>query len=203
MKILVLWLALIIPGHIAWGESPNYQIKIQNYLNGLNTLGANFSQHNPDGSFQKGKLWIKKYPDKMGQLRLQYEPPYNQTIIATDGFLTIYEEDGNQSDYDIDYTPAAFVLKNHVAFEKELSVIEIKESDDKNFVLITLTRKGDEDGPSLTLIFKLTNREGIQQLVMWEVIDMQQNKTVVVLDEDSVRVNDPSLISPDTFVFKK
>lgn len=185
---------------VAYGsEHADYKTKIQKYLNGLHALTADIKQYNPEGSVYTGKLWLKRYKDQMGKMRLDYNAPAGQRLIANKGELVMSEPDGTDNTYDINYTPAAFILRSDIDFDRELDVKELEKAPDGKHVLLTLTRAGDRDGPSLTLIFALTPGGGIAKLVMWEVLDMQGNKTVVELVDESIRVNDNRLVNDAVF----
>ena len=58
-KLLVLFLTLLYPA-IAIEPDKSYQIKIQDYLNGITALVSDFVQTNPDGDKVRGKLWLKR-----------------------------------------------------------------------------------------------------------------------------------------------
>jgi outer membrane lipoprotein-sorting protein len=179
--------------------SGEYQKKIKSYLNGMHALKATFKQYNPDGTLYVGDLWIKRYKDKMGKMRLDYQGEGAQRIVANEGVLIIYEADGNENVYNVDHTPAGFILRSDIDFEKDLTVKGCEKSEDGQFVFLKLVRSGDDDGPSLTLAFKLTPSGGIAKLAMWEVLDIQGNRTVVEIEDDSVRVNDTRLVEDTLF----
>ena len=55
--------------------------RVEDYLNGLTTLKADFVQINPDGGTVTGELYYER-PDKM---RLDYDPP-SDILIVSDGW---------------------------------------------------------------------------------------------------------------------
>jgi outer membrane lipoprotein-sorting protein len=193
------FLVVCLCGFAYGGEPADYKAKIQQYLSGLHALTADIKQYNPEGSVYTGKLWLKRYKDQMGKMRLDYNAPAGQRLLANKGELVMREPDGTANTYDINDTPAAFILRSDIDFDRELDVKELEKAPDSKHVLLTLTRAGDQVGPSLTLIFALTPGGGIAKLVMWEVLDMQGNKTVVELVDQSIRVNDNRLVNDAVF----
>jgi outer membrane lipoprotein-sorting protein len=152
-------------------------VKIQNYLNGIRTLQAGFTQKNPDGTLSTGRFYLKRSgKESFGKLRLEYAPPSSLTIIANGEVLR--QEDrttGEISEYSIESTPASFLLEHKIDFSKDF---DIKKIDFKRENLeLTLTRAGD-DSVILTLIFKTAP---LLRLEGWKIIDAQANETHVNL----------------------
>lgn len=158
--------------------------KVQDYLNGIRTLRANFSQENPNGSKASGKMYLKRLgKESFGKLRLEYEPPALIKIIANGEVLR--HEDGETkevSEYSIDSTPASFLLRHRIDFFDDL---EVKKMETKgNKIYLTVLRPGDE-GVTLTLIFVTSPMLRLQE---WSVVDGQANQTHVVLTQVEIGV---------------
>ena len=158
--------------------------QIQDYLNGIHTLRANFSQDNPNGTTSSGKMYLKRLgTESFGKLRLEYAPPTLVKIIA-DG-ETLRHEDGETkevSEYSIDSTPASFLLRHNIDFSNDLEVKKMETKGDK--IYLTVTRPED-DGVTLTLIFVTSPMLRLQE---WSVVDAQANKTHVVLKQVEIGV---------------
>jgi outer membrane lipoprotein-sorting protein len=158
--------------------------KLQDYLNGIKTLRANFTQTNPNKTTSTGKMYLKRLGnDSFGKLRLEYAPPTNDKIIA-DG-ETLRHEDGASrdiSEYSIDSTPASFLLRHKIDFTDDLEVKNLETKGGK--VYLTVVRPGD-DGVTLTLIFVTAPLLRMQE---WSLVDAQSNTTHVVLDNVEIGV---------------
>jgi outer membrane lipoprotein-sorting protein len=159
--------------------------KIQDYLNGIRTLRANFSQSNPNGTLALGKMYLKRLgKERFGKLRLDYAPPALIRIIANGEILR--HEDGDTkeiSEYSIDSTPASFLLRHKIDFFDDLEVKKIETKGTK--VHLTVSRPGDE-GVMLTLIFIPSPLLRLQE---WTVIDGQANETHVVLTQVEIGIS--------------
>lgn len=167
--------------------SPDQQAlikKLQDYLNGIRTLRANFSQDNPNGTTSSGKMYLKRLgQESFGKLRLEYAPPTPIKIIANGEILR--HEDGETkevSEYAIDSTPASFLLRHQIDFFDDLEVKTLERNGDK--IALTVRRSGDE-GVSLTLVFVTSPLLRLQE---WTVVDAQASKTHVTLNQVEIGV---------------
>ena len=171
------------PTQFMQGQKEQLQ-KLQDYLNGIRTLRANFSQTNPDQTQTKGKMYLKRLgKESFGKLRLEYAAPNYDKIIA-DG-ETLRHLDGvskDVSDYSIDSTPASFLLRHKIDFFNDLQVENLDIQQDK--IYLTVRRPGD-DSVRLTLIFVM---EPLLRLQEWTLLDAQSNTTHVVLDHVEIGV---------------
>ena len=66
--------------------------RVEDYLNDLTTLKADFVQINPDGGTVTGELYYQR-PDKM---RLDYDPPSDILIISDGWTIVYYDRRGDQ-----------------------------------------------------------------------------------------------------------
>lgn len=158
--------------------------KLQDYLNGIRTLRANFFQNNPNGTTSSGKMYLKRLGrESFGKLRLEYDPPTLARIIA-DGETLRYEdgETKDVSEYAIDSTPASFLLRHKIDFFNDLEVKKMETKREK--IYLTVMRPGD-DGVTLTLIFVTTPMVRLQE---WTVVDTQANQTHVILTHVEIGV---------------
>ena len=158
--------------------------KVQDYLNGIRTLRANFSQSNPNGTTASGKMYLKRLgKESFGKLRLDYAPPALIRIIANGEILR--HEDGDTkeiNEYSIDSTPASFLLRHKIDFFDDLEVRKIEAKGTK--IYLTVSRPGDE-GVMLTLVFVTSPLLRLQELT---VIDGQANETHVVLTQVEIGI---------------
>ena len=109
-------------------------LRIQEYLVGMRTLQANFSQINDMGDITSGKLYLKK----PGKIRFSYDKPHNLQIVSKQQALLIFDPKSSGSGpltYPLSSTPLGFLIKNEVgALKNEVS--QSFEVDDKVFIEI-------------------------------------------------------------------
>jgi outer membrane lipoprotein-sorting protein len=197
LLIKLLWISLAVTcclsGHATLAVPPGQEkssqeaqlLQLQNYLNGIRTLRAKFTQTNPDHSITEGTMYLKRLGrESFGKLRLEYLPPSNDRIIA-DGEV-LRHVDGKTKDvseYSIDSTPASFLLSHKIDFSGDLEVKSMENKGGK--IYLTLQRPGD-DGVILTLIFVTSPMLRLQE---WTLIDAQRNATHVVLKDVQIGVS--------------
>lgn len=164
--------------------------QIQTYLNGFKTLKGDFEQQSPNGSIVKGHFAIQK----PGRMRLDY---FNspQTIFSHDGILYIYDKSSQDvSQMELNQSLAEFLLRSDIDFDSEGIKIKRFEEDDKS-VELSLQRVGSEDIGEITLFFQ---RKPLQ-LIGWSIVDAQNQRTVVDVDnlkrnQSFTMITDPSQI---------
>ena len=85
---------------------------LSNYLNGLTTLEADFTQVNADGSVSTGKIFIKR----PGRVRFEYGPPDRSLVLASAGTVAIFDAKSNQppEQYPLAKTPLNLILAANV-----------------------------------------------------------------------------------------
>lgn len=166
---------------------------LQNYLNGIRTLQANFSQNNPDGTMFYGIVYLKRLGSgSFGKLRLEYKPPATIKIIVNGEKLRHQDkETGESEDYPIGYTPASFLLRHKIDFFNDLDVKKLEEKNNQIYLMVT--RSGDDD-MSFTLVFDTVP---LLRLQGWTVIDAQSNKTDVRLSQVEIGIS----LDDDLFSF--
>lgn len=183
LSLAALAFCLSLPPACA-APAPAQLNQLQKYLNGIKTLQANFTQINPDRTISSGTMFIKRLRSSMGKLRLQYNPPSRDLIVA-DGEVLRHIDGQSQevNEYSVDNTPASFLLRPNIDFSDDLEVKKMETIDDK--INLTLMRSGD-NSVTLTLVFVTSPMLRLQE---WSLIDAQSNKTHVVLD--NVQIGTP------------
>ena len=87
---------------------------INDYLEDIRTLQANFSQTNNTGDIMTGVLFLKK----PGKIRFSYDPPNNLQIITKQQAVLIFDPKNSGSGpltYPISSTPLGFLIKNDLS----------------------------------------------------------------------------------------
>ena len=161
--------------------------RIQEYLLGMRTLQANFSQINDTGDIMTGKLYLKK----PGKIRFSYDNPENLQIVSKQQALLIFDPKNSGSGpltYPLSSTPLGFLIKNEVgALINEIS--KSFELDDKIFINIQNQRY------RISIEF----RKEPMSLVGWEF----ENKIgeIISISLDNIKTND--FISNEIFKTEK
>ena len=166
----------------------------EKYLNELKTLSGNFTQINNNGKTVTGTIQIFR----PGKMRLTYNPPSSLLIVADGKWLITADTAADQIDYvSLDKTPAAFILRPNINFDRDVVVTNIAPKDDTTEV--SLVRKEEPEAGQITLVFQ----DDPIALKEWSVVDAQGAETRVVLSETELNVPlDPRLFaikSPNLF----
>lgn len=171
--------------------------EIENYLNGIHTLRANFDQIAPDGSSSSGTLAI----ERPGRMRLDYDPPSGILLIATgDWRLVFYDSSIKQVNIiPISQTPLGFLLDDQVRLSGDVKVVDHRSKGGE--VGVTLVRTDEPNQGNVTLIFNASPIE----LRRWVVVDAQGQATYLILKNVQTGIKlDPELFrwrDPKVFGF--
>ncbi len=146
--------------------------KVESYLNNMKTAKARFVMQTPGGALLPGNFYLKK----PGRLRFEYDDPVEDFIVADGTFIYFYDAElQSQAQTFVDQTLAAFIVRDNIKLDGNISVMDVFQ--DGNTVYVMLTRKDDPDAGSLTLQFNMDPFT----LIKWEVLDAEKNITSVTL----------------------
>ena len=145
---------------------------VEGYLNGLQTLKADFTQVGPDGEPAEGVIYMRR----PGLLRVEYAPPV-PVLIVGDGFLIHYhdKELGQIDDWFIYDTPLGALTKEMTRFGEDVDVTGFVERDGR--IGIRVVQEDDPTGGSLTLFLDADPL----RLTHWRIADAQGRATMVTL----------------------
>ncbi len=164
--------------------------RIESYLNGVQTLAADFIQISPDGSISRGRFYLKR----PGRLRFEYEPPAPILVVADGTYVNYFDvELGQLSQIGVYSTPLGVVVAKEVKLDGRIAVTSVR----RDAAVISLTTVDTEEPGrgTLTLVFS----ERPLELRKWEIIDPQGLLTTVALD--AVTINHE--LDPELFVFQR
>ena len=163
--------------------------QIEEYLNGLRSLRADFVQINPDGGTATGKLYYDR-PDKM---RLDYDPPSRILIIAN-GWKLVYQDRrlDQVSQLFTSSTPLGFLLEDEVRLSGDVTLTDLKRRAGE--LSVTLVQTDEPAQGSITLVFA----EQPFELRRWTVVDAQGYATHVVLE----RIETDVPLDRELFVYR-
>ena len=198
-NVLIALFFLVVTHTVAVGADQNLITQVQNFLNGIQSLVAEFVQTNPDKTQVNGKIWLKRDAKSNGKMRLDYECDVGQRLIADKDELVVYDlNDNSESRYNLDYTPAAFILRPKINLSKDVTVESTRKTAE--FIELVLSPKGDATGQSLTLYFSIYANGNIKALQQWVVKDPQGNQTLVKFTPDTLSLNDLKLVPDMLFI---
>ena len=122
---------------------------IENYLNNIKTMQADFVQTASNGGTAEGKLFIAK-PNK---IRMEYNAPTSVLIVGDGNYIVYNDKELDQvSHIDYDDIPASLILANNIKIDGK----RVKATDfyqDAGTTSITLEYKEKGDIGPITLVF--------------------------------------------------
>jgi outer membrane lipoprotein-sorting protein len=158
------------------GDQPVIQAA-QDYLNGIVTLQARFTQTSTDGKRATGTFLLKR----PGRLRFEYDKPVTDFIVADGSQIYYYDGQMKQaSSTKISRSLADFFLRRDLTLSGDIRVSAVKRLDHE--IDITLVQTKDPLSGSLTLV--LGENPSIHtplELKAWRVVDSQNMTTEVDL----------------------
>lgn len=170
---LVACAALLCSQTPAYAQSARKIQQIEDYLNNIKSLEADFVQTASNGSSAEGKLFIAK-PNK---IRMEYAPPVSVLIVGDGNYIVYNDKELDQvTNIDYDDIPATMILGNNLKIDnKNIKITDYYEDAGTTSVTLDYANKGDV-GP-ITLIFSNDPFE----LKQWRIIDPQSVEVAVSL----------------------
>ncbi|MBQ8436716.1 MAG: outer membrane lipoprotein carrier protein LolA [Alphaproteobacteria bacterium] len=146
---------------------------IENYLNSIKNMEADFVQTSSNGGTAEGKIYIAK-PNK---IRMEYADPTSVLIVGDGNYIVFHDKELDQITHiDYDDIPASLILANNIKIDGK----NIKATDfyqDAGMTSITLDYKEKGDIGPITLTFSNNPLE----LKQWKIIDPQNIEVKVSL----------------------
>jgi len=162
--------------------------RIETYLNGLHSISADFIQMDEQGGMMRGTIAIQR----PGKMRVNYDPPNKDFIIADGSWVHIWNEDLKaQTNVEQGSSLAEFILRDPIKLSGDVSITSFKRQPAK--LEMTLVQTDDPAAGSLTLIFE----DHPLLLRQWKVLDPQGHTTGVNLQNERDDVTFPD----STFIF--
>ncbi|WP_149588531.1 LolA family protein [Tabrizicola flagellatus] len=148
---------------------------LSEYLNGLTTVEADFTQINSDGTISTGKIYIRR----PGRVRFEYAPPDRSLVIAGGQQVAIFDAKSNQppEQYPLKRTPLNLILAANIDLGRAKMVVGHTEDGTS-----TRVRAQDPEHPeygSIELVFTSNPVE----LRQWVITDDLGQQTTVILGE--------------------
>ena len=181
--------------HAALSSTDQGEVRrVEDYLNALKTLRARFLQIDSQGGTAEGTLYISR----PGKLRVDYDPPNPNLLIANNGLLIHYDRQLKAPAYlPLNSTPAGLLVRDHLQLSGDVTVLGVKHGPE--VLRVTVTQTSDPRAGQVTFVFG----EKPFVLTSWDVTDAQGAETRVSLyNAESGITLDPSLFvfrDPGTF----
>lgn len=165
--------------------------KVEQYLNNISTLVADFTQVAPNGELSGGTLYLQR----PGKMRWEYRPPTPILIVSTGETLVYYDRETDEVSYiSLDDTLAAFIARPEIDFADPALIVEdVAESDAS--LQLRLRQSDKEDARGLMIEFE-KNPLKIKRLI---TISPDGQLTRILLDR--LRFGVP--IDADKFIFRR
>ena len=157
-----------------WAEKLSLPV-LSNYLNGLTTVQAQFTQINPDGTLSTGKILIKR----PGKIRFEYDPPNNALVMASAGALAIFDPKGNPQpeSYPLNKTPLGLLLDKNIDLQRANMVVG--HVYDGTATQVSVQDPEHPERGRMDLVFTGPTPE----LRQWVVHNENGEQTIVVLND--------------------
>lgn len=165
--------------------------KIENYLNNMKTLEADFVQTASNGMTSEGKIYIAK-PSK---IRMEYAPPTSVLIVGNGDYVVFNDKELDQiTNIDYDDIPATMILANNIKIgDNNLKVTDYYH--DAGMTSVTFEYAKSKDVGPITLVFGNSPFE----LKQWKIVDPQGVEVTLSLYNTAIDQN----LSGDLFKFTK
>lgn len=165
--------------------------KIENHLNSVGSMKADFTQISADGGVSNGTFFMVR----PGRLRWQYEPPVPLLIIGSKGKIQYHDLELDTVSYvDMDETLAGLMARGDIKLT-DADIVVKSYTNTNGVIRIQLQKKGKPEDGSLTLVLN----ENPMELRKFEVIDGSNQKTTISLNNTIYDVK----LSDKLFEFEK
>lgn len=148
---------------------------ISNYLNGLKTVTAPFTQINGDGTISTGTVYIQR----PGRVRFEYTGD-KTLVMAAGGQVAVFDgksKSGPQQ-YPLSETPLSIILDANVNLGRANMVTG--HSEQKNATIVKAQDPAHPEYGNIQMVFTAPT-----ELRQWIVTDKAGEKTTVILGEMS------------------
>ena len=147
--------------------------QIEQYLNTMNTLEADFVQMASNGATSEGRLYIEK-PSK---IRMEYAPPTDILIVGNGDEIIFHDKELDQlTNIDYEDIPGTKILTDIIKIDG-ISLKIVDYYKDAGSTIITLEYTKSKDMGPITLVFSNNPFE----LKQWKIVDPQSVEVTLSL----------------------
>lgn len=171
--------------------------KIEDYLNGIKSYRATIHQTTDSGEKRTGHIFmLRDGQEKYGKLRIEYAPPVADLFVVDGKTCKFFDHQANEiQNFNVDDTPASFLLSRHIDLKNNLKVIDQTTGSDGTLRL-KIVKSGDESGSFLTLKFSTAP---ILKMNGWSIMDPQGITQEIQLEDVNIGIP----LEANLFRFKK
>ena len=147
--------------------------RIEDYLNGITTMQAKFTQINPDGTSAHGILYIQR----PGFLRFDYAPPDSYLIVANGTWFIYVDRELQQASHiPLRQTLAWFLVRDPISLSDGVSITRFERGP--GTMRVSFVETDNPDSGSVTFAFG----DRPLELKSWSITDSQRQDTRVTID---------------------
>ncbi len=146
--------------------------RVEDHLNGLETLQARFIQVSQRGQVAEGDLYLQR----PGRIRFEYDSPVPILIVSSGPVLYYFDKELEQTtQVFVRTTPVGLLVREKLSFADDVTVSHFARR--AGAIRITVQRTGDPGEGAITLVFS----DKPLRLRQWVVLDAQGRRTSVTL----------------------
>ena len=161
------------------------------YLQGLATVSARFSQTAPDGKVSGGLLYMQR----PGKARFEYDPPARMLIVSDGRTVAVSDMRLKSFDrYPLSATPLNLLLAKQVRLDRGVKIGRV-DRNSEGFAITAVDIAHERDG---RIVIYFADEAGRLALRGWNVIDAQGRLTKVRLGDLQPR----SGLAPELFAVR-
>jgi outer membrane lipoprotein-sorting protein len=137
---------------------------IENFLNNISNLTANFTQNTSENSIN-GKFYLSRNKDQSGKMRVEYFANPKILIVVNGPILSYQDIELDEiSRISTNTTPASFLTRPNISFfSKDIQITNFEKSAE--LIKISLLKKNRKEAGEFSLIFKTSPLEFIKMEV--------------------------------------
>lgn len=124
--------------------------EIENYLNNIKYLKADFIQESEEKNISKGKLFLSR----PGKMRVEYDTPQKLLILVNNNVVAYTDIELDETSYlTTNSTPASFLTRKNFSFSAmDVEITDFQKSADN--IRVSILKKNKKTAGTFSLIFK-------------------------------------------------
>ncbi len=163
-------------------------LKIEDYLNSIQTLQANFKQIDKDQNIRIGKLILSK----PGRMRFDYHQNPEESIILEGEFILYYSKELGEKNYVSSASfPVEFLSQTNIDLENDASILNVYKNKKRIKIDLSITDKNSNKTQFIGLEFT-KKPMSITSLILKDELD---NNTI--LEFSDIKINEQ--LEPQAF----
>ena len=172
-------------------QNKKHLTQIENYLNSITYLSANFIQESPDKSIIEGLFYLSR----PGKMRVEYTTNPKILIIVNGSVLSYIDVELDETTHlSTNATPASFLTRKNISFNaKDVEITKIV--DNENTITVSILKKNKREAGEFTLTFQ----KNPFKFIKMEVKNELGEKTSIIL----TKTNFTKKLSNRLFITKK